>query len=242
MRTKILVLLTAAAMLLVGISVIGSNMGFKISIPVYKYVAGSHTGLNWVSLPYYVGYTTASTVWTDIAAIPNVSTVELSQYQEASGGPYPINTYAIYDNDTFTDDFTITSGGQLANASAVLVKITTTSGTSVNWVVVGSHSPSMSVPLYAYAAGSHTGLNWKAIPYHTTGATASALWTEINAVTPNTATVELSQYQEASGGPFPINTYAIYDNDTFTDNFTVTPGSPVLIKVSATKTWTPAHY
>jgi len=241
MRTKILVVLVAAAMLLAGISVIGSNMGFKISIPLYKFAAGTHTGLNWTSLPYYNGYLHASDVWTDISAISGVTTVELDQYQENASQGYPVGSYAVYDNDLGMDNFNVAPSGSLSNADSILVKINC-SGTSVNWVVVGSHSPSLTVPLNGFVSGTHTGLNWRAIPYHTTAANAAALWTEINAVTPNTAVVELDQYQENGSQGFPVGSYAVYDNDLGMDNFAVTAGAPVLIKVSANKTWTPAHY
>jgi len=226
MRTKVLLTLAVIAMLLVGTAAIASNMGFKISIPLNAYAAGTHTGFNWVALPYFVSYADATAAWTDISSIAGIGTVTLQQFQENNG------TYLIYDGDMMTDNFTITSGGQLVDAKAILVQV----GATRNWVVVGSHSPSMTVPIYAYAAGTHTGFNWVSIPYHRTAADATALWTQLAAVTPNTATVTLQQFQESNG------TYLIYDGDMMTDNFTVTAGLPVLIQSSANKTWTPAHY
>jgi hypothetical protein len=229
MRTKVLLGLAVAVMLIVSVATIGSNMGFKISIPLYKNGTG-HTGLNWVALPYYAGYVSASAVWTDIAAISGVTGVEVDQYQESDG------TYLAYDPDSFlTDDFPITSSGQLINAGAILVKVVT-SGTSVNWIVVGSHSPSLALTLRANGTG-HTGLNWCSIPYHTTAADAQTLWTQISAIAPNTSSVEIDQYQETDG------TYLAYDPDSFlTDNFSIKPGTALLVKVSANKSWTPAHY
>lgn len=226
MRTKVLLTLAVIAMLLVGTAAIASNMGFKISIPLNAYAAGTHTGYNWVALPYYVSYTTASTAWADISAIPGVGSVIIQQYQENDG------TYMIYDGDMMTDEFTITSGGELVGAKAMLVQV----GGTVNWTVVGSHSPSMPVPIYGYAAGTHTGYNWISIPYHRMAADATALWTELAAAAPNTATVIIQQYQESNG------TYMIYDGDMMTDNFPVTAGLPVLVQTSATKSWVPAHY
>jgi hypothetical protein len=223
MRTKVLLGLAVAVMLVVSVATIGSNMGFKISIPLYKYSAGTHTGLNWVALPYYVSYTTASQVWTELNTLVG-GPVELDQYQESNG------TYLQFDNDSYGDDFNIAPSGTLVEANAMLVKV----GSTVNWVVVGSHNPSMAVPLYKYAAGAHTGLNWRAVPYHTTAASASALWTQLNAAVGGP--VEIDQYQESNG------TYLQFDNDSYGDDFTVVPGQAILIKVGASTNWTPAHY
>lgn len=224
MKTKVLLTLAAVILVIISTVAIGSNMGFKISIPLYQTMTG-HTGLNWVSLPFYNSYTDAASARTDIMAISGITGCELDQYQESTG------TYLAYDPDNFLEDnFTICSSGQLADANALLVKI---GGANGNWVVVGSHSPSMTVPLHATGTG-HTGLNWRAVPYHTTAADAAALWTELN--TPAIG-VELDQYQEATG------TYLAYDPDNFLeDNFTITAGGAILIKVGSGKTWTPAHY
>lgn len=224
MRTKVLIALAVIAMMLVGTAAIASNMGFKISIPLNAYGTG-HTGFNWVALPYYVSYTTAAAAHSDIMAISGMSYVLLQQFQETDG------SYLMYDGDIFTDDFTITSGGQLVDAKAILVQVDATG----NWIVVGSHSPSMAVPIHAYGTG-HTGFNWVSIPYHRTAATASSLHTQLVAVTPNTAYMLLQQFQESTGS------YLMYDGDIFTDDFNVTAGLPVLIQTDTTKSWTPAHY
>jgi hypothetical protein len=213
MRTKILVILAAAAMLLMGITAMSSNMGFKISIPLYTTGVG-HSGANWVSLPFYNSYTTASVAFADI---PNCG--ELDLYDDSVDG------YRVYDGVFNTDDFPIATGGTQVNGNALLVKVTADG----NWVVVGSHAPSLAVNLYTTMAG-HSGANWQSIPYHTNKASASTLFAEI------TNCAELDLYDDSVDG------YRVYDGVFNTDDFPITAGKAVLIKVSANTAWTPAHY
>jgi hypothetical protein len=229
MRTKVLLGLAVAVMLVVSVATIGSNMGFKISIPLYANVSG-HTGFNWVALPYYVSFTDGASVWNDLNAAyggGQEGLIEVNQYQESNG------TYKVYNADTFTDTFQITSGGSLISANALLIKVPSNS----NWIVVGSHNPSLAVPLYALGAG-HTGLNWRAVPYHSTASTGATLWNQLNTLAGGgqEGLLEINQYQESNG------TYKVYNADTFTDSFNLVPGQSLLVKVASPLNWTPAHY
>jgi hypothetical protein len=60
MRTRVLLAITALLMAIVSTVAIGSNMGFKISIPL---TAGYN---NYVSLPYYNSYTDAASIFNDV--------------------------------------------------------------------------------------------------------------------------------------------------------------------------------
>jgi hypothetical protein len=213
MRTKVLLGLAVAVMLIVSVATIGSNMGFKISIPL---VAGGtgHTGLNWVALPYYCGYATASNLVADLPA-----NSEVDWYNETDG------TYLQYDGIVFYDDFDIAPSGTLKNRAGILIK----PGASANWIVVGSHNPSVTVPLVPGGTG-HTGLNWVAVPYHSTKTTASGLIAELPANT------EIDKYVETNG------TYLQYDGLVFYDDFSLTPGTAILVKPGASASWLPAHY
>jgi hypothetical protein len=215
MRTKVLLGLAVAVMLILSVATIGSNMGFKISIPLYAFASGTHSGFNWVSLPYYVGYTSAVAAFSDI---PNC--VEIQQWTEST------KSYKIYDGDSFPDDWPIAPAGSLQDAGALLVKVSANG----NWIVVGSHNPSQQVPLYAYSAGTHSGFNWRSIPYHTTAPDVVTLFSQIPSC------VEIQVWKETT------KSYLIYDGDSFPDNFALTPGQPVLVKVSSNQNWTPAHY
>ena len=68
MRTRVLLATAAVLMLIVGTVAIGSNMGFKISIPL---TAGGAP--NFVSLPYYNNYTTDNTMYSDITNCTQVT-------------------------------------------------------------------------------------------------------------------------------------------------------------------------
>lgn len=213
MRRTVLFGVAVATMLLVSIAAIGSNMGFKISIPLYAGGAG-HTGVNMVSLPYYVNYADAASVFADV---PSCAEVDL--WDEATG------TYRVYDGAFNLDNFPVATGGQLVSANAILVKV----GVTENWIVVGSHNPAMTVPLYAGGAG-HTGVNFRSVPYHTTATSASVMFGAI----PGCA--ELDLWDEAAG------TFRVYDGAFNLDDFPITAGQPLVIKVGATANWTPAHY
>lgn len=213
MRTKVLVLLAAAAMLLVGVTAMSSNMGFKISIPLTA-ASGTHDGLNWVSLPYYCSYADADAMFNDI---PGCNVV--SRYDPTTGA------YLLYDAFIFTDNFAVAPGGELDQGVAFQVMV----GADTPWVVVGSHAPSKQIPLTA-ASGTHDGLNWVSIPYHTTRVDADGLFNEI----PNCNLV--SRYDPTTGA------YLLYDAFIFTDNFPITAGVGIQVMVGADTNWTPAHY
>jgi hypothetical protein len=216
MRTKVLLGLAVALMLVVSVATIGSNMGFKISIPLAAFSAGANDGLNWVALPYYNSYADAAAVFADV---PGCAEVDL--YDPLT------QTVRIYDGGFNLDNFAVSTSGQLIDAQAILVKVVA----NANWVVVGSHSPSMQMTLSAFSAGTNDGLNWRSIPYHTTAADALTLFSQI----PNVA--ELDLYDPTT------QTVRIYDGGFNVDNFPITPGVGILIKVTASSsTWAPAHY
>lgn len=196
MRTKLLLVTAAVLMLIVGTVAIGSNMGFKISIPLAA--AGAS---NWVSIPYYNSYTSASSIYNDITGAAQVS-----RWDNPTGS---IQTWAGRGTD-----FAVTPG------EAYVIKVSS----PTNWIVVGSHNPSLSVSLAAGGAS-----NWVSVPYHTTATSASVLFTQLG---PNAA--QVSRWDNPTGS---IQTWAGRGTD-----FPITPGEGVVIKVSSVTPWTPAHY
>ena len=96
MRTKVLLGLAVALMLVVSVATIGSNMGFKISIPLLN--DGDSTTANWVSLPYYNSYTDAVSVKDDIGA----NFASITRWDNTS------HTYKTYTSSF--NNFTITPG------------------------------------------------------------------------------------------------------------------------------------
>lgn len=216
MRTKVLLVVAALLMAIVSTVAIGSNMGFKISIPLKAFSLGSHDGINTVSLPFYNGYADAAAVFSDVPGC-----VEVDLYDPAT------QTVRAYDGGFNLDNFQVAPGGELANGQAIFVKV----AADANWVVVGSHNPSKTIPLSAFQLGVHDGINFRSVPYHTDKQSASQLFAEI----PNV--VEIDLYDPST------QTLRAYDGGFNLDDFSLVPGAAIVIKVSSdSNTWVPAHY
>ena len=158
MRTRVLLAITALLMAIVSTVAIGSNMGFKIAIPLIN--DGNSTTANWVSLPYYNSYTDAASVKADIGA----NFAKITRWDNTS------HTYKSYTSSL--NNFTITPGEGY--------NITTLDGTGTTiWIVVGSHDPTKVISLLN--DGNSTTANWTSIPYHTTSVNAAAIKAEIGA-------------------------------------------------------------
>jgi len=203
MRTKVILAIAAVLMLIVGIAAIGSNMGFKISIPLTN-------GTNaFLSIPFYNSYTTAAELRNDINASIG-STAQVYNYNGtiwqrwAGGGVGQVN-FAIAPG----------AGYQVLPAA------------SGNWIVVGSHNPSLAV---SFTNGTNA---YVSVPYHTTCTNAALLRNEINAAI--ASTVQLYNYNGtiwqrwAGGGVGQVN-------------FNLTAGSAVQVLPAGSGSWTPSHY
>jgi hypothetical protein len=197
MKRNVLFVLAAVAVLAIGSAAIASNMGFKISIPL---TAGTAT--NWVSIPYYNSYTNAASVFNDITGASQVSRWDnpTSSFQNWSG--------------TRGTNFNVAAG------EAYAVKVST----ATNWIVVGSHNPSLALSL---SAGTAT--NWVSVPYHTTATNAATLFNQI------TSASQVSRWDN------PTSSFQNWSGTRGT-NFNLTAGEGIAVKVSAISSWTPAHY
>ena len=121
MRDKAQILVAAALLLAVGTITAGSNMGFKITIPL---TAGYR---NFVALPYFNQYTDANSVFNDIPHCQSVT-----RWDNPSG------SWQTW-NGARGDNFTLNEG------EALLIQV----NANTNWVVVGAHDPAFAVPLTA---------------------------------------------------------------------------------------------
>jgi hypothetical protein len=195
MKRNVLLVLAAVAVLAIGSAAIASNMGFKISIPLT-------TGYqNFVSLPYYNSYTTDNSMYSDIPACTSVN-----RYDNAS------TTWQNYQGGR-SSLFNITAGEAY----------TVTVSTSGNWIVVGSHNPSLALTLT-------TGYqNFVSVPYHTTATNDNALYSQITGCT------SVNRYDNAS------TTWQNYQGGR-SSLFNITAGEGYTVTVSGTTAWTPAHY
>jgi hypothetical protein len=195
MKRNVLLVLAAVAVLAIGSAAIASNMGFKISIPL----TAGYT--NFVSLPYYNSYTTDNSMYSDIT-----SCTKVARYNNATGG------WQNYIGGR-TSLFNITAG----EAYAVTVS------SSGNWIVVGSHNPSLALTLTAGYS------NFVSVPYHTTATTDNSLYSQITGCT------KVARYNNGTGG------WQNYIGGR-TSLFNITAGEGYVITVSGTTAWTPAHY
>jgi hypothetical protein len=195
MKTKVLFIAAAVLVLVIGTAAIASNMGFKISIPL---TAGYS---NYISVPYYNSYTTDNSMYSDITGCTKVA-----RWNNATGA---IQNYL---------------GGRtsLFNITAGEAYITTVSA-STNWIVVGSHNPSLAVTLTAGYS------NYLAAPYHTTATTDNTLYSQITGCT------KVARWNNATGA---IQNYL----GGRTSLFNITAGEGYIVTVSGTTAWTPAHY
>lgn len=196
MRTKVVLVLAAIFMLLVGGTAVASNMGFKITIPLKQGWS------NYVSLPYFNSYTNAASLFNDVGP----TCVQVSRWNNA-----------IFNFDSWTGlrgtDFNVTPG------EALIIKVSS----DTNWIVVGSHNPNLALTLtQGYS-------NYVSIPYNTTANTAGTLFNQIPGC------VQVSRWNNST-----------FNFDSWTGlrgtDFNLTPGEGLIVKVSATTTWTPAHY
>lgn len=219
MRTKVLLVVAALLMAIVSTVAIGSNMGFKISIPLTA-PSGVHSGSNWIALPFYSSYTDANSVFVDVPGC-----TQISRYVPGSDG---FEDYLGFDDPPLSVNFAIGS----SDGFAYLVKVSS----DTVWVVVGSHNPTLGLNLSA-PSGSHSGTNWVAVPYHSTASDAATLFSQVPDCT------QVSRYMASSDS---FEDYLGFDDPPLSTNFALTPGTPYLVKVSTDHTggsaWTPAHY
>lgn len=198
----------AVALLAVG-ALFASNMGFKINYQLLSGSnAGSFNGTNALALPAnaQTGITDAATLYNDIgsAVVTNIQ-----RYLESNNG---IEQYPGV-------NFSITPG------EGYFVKV----NTDTNYIVVGSHDPSLGVSLESGAnPNSFNGTNHIAYPYHSTASTASQLYNEIG----STVVTNIQRYVESNNG---IEQYPGVD-------FALTPGESYFVKVGVDVVWTASHY
>jgi coproporphyrinogen III oxidase len=212
MRTRVALALAAALMLLISLAAVGSNMGFKIliTIPANQNI--------YVAVPYYctldghqveLGSAYAANLRNDITAAggSNVSVYNFSgtSWQRYSGGGFGQVNFALVSGTGYE----VVSGAQ------------------ANWVVVGSHNPSLVVTIQA---NQNT---YVAPPYHTTSSNAALLRNEILAAGGSSVSLynfNGTSWQRYSGGGFGQV------------NFAITPGLAYQVVSGSQATWTPSHY
>lgn len=215
-------LVAAAATLLVAAlvsgSLVASNMGFKLNYPLQGAGAGSLDGTNTIALPFnpQSGITTASALKNDITASTGVAVTNVQKLLKAN------NSFQAYTGARGSVDFPLVAG------EGYRVRMVA----DANYIVVGSHDPSLSVSLTAAGAGSLDGTNEYAYPYHSTATNASQLRNEIGAG----VVINVQKLLKAN------NSFQAYTGARGSVDFPLVPGEAYRIRVNTNVAFTPAHY
>lgn len=223
-------LVAVLAVVLAG-GLVASNMGFKLN---YTLIAAgqavpeggvSADGTNEISLPDFPqsGMVTANDLRLDIGAPANGG---ISRFLRST------NTLQTYTGKGVVANYNLVAG------DAYRVRVT--GGTSVNYIIVGSHNPSLSHVLVAagqpVAEGGNSadGTNTYNYPYHSVAATANDLRLEIGAP----ANGGVSKFLRAT------NTLQTYTGKGVVANFNLTPGAGYRVRITGASnvSFVPNHY
>jgi hypothetical protein len=209
----------ALAVVLTTGGLIASNMGMKLNYELAAAGGSSNTGTNTIALPYnqQSGLNNTGDLGNDIGGFGAV-VQEISTFVEA------------------TDGFNVYQGakGQVADGLVQGEGLFVKMGTTTNYIVVGSHDPAAAVALDAAGAGSNTGLNLLAVPYHTTAANTGDLGNDIGGFG---ATVqEISTFIEATDG------FNVYQGAKGQVADPIELGAAVFVKMGTTVNYIPSHY
>lgn len=206
---------------------LASNMGFKLNYALTgpSGVGGAGTGKQLLSLPYFrqTGVDNAFQLMTDIGNGSVGPIASVSKYLKAT------DSLQVYQGR-------MGSGAPFALAAGegYIVQM----NTNVNYIIVGAHDPSTSIPLTgpAGAGGAGTGKQIVAPPYNATAANAFQLMTDIGggSVAPvasitkylkPTDSLQVYQGRMGSGAPFAL-----------------VPGEAYIVQMNSNVPYIASHY
>lgn len=216
MNKKVVVIGIVALLAISGL--IASNMGFKLNYRLESAAAaGSVSGTNVIALPYNAqsGVVTALDLMNDIG-FTNVANVQ--RFVESNDGL-----------ETYTGRRGSPPIFNLVQGDGYFIKM----NSGVDYIVVGSHDPSTAISLDASGAGSISGTNFFALPYHSTAATALDLMNDIGFA--DVANVQ--RFVESNDG---LETYTGRRGSP--PIFNLVPGEAYFIKMNSTVAYVPSHY
>jgi hypothetical protein len=213
MKKRIFWAVTLTFVVLVAGLLYASNMGFKLNYPLESAGAGSATGLNKIGLPYnqQTNLLTVGDLFADVGGLGTVTSISklirtsdtLLIYNGLSGDP--LRNFALEAGEGYIIQMAL----------------------NVNYIIVGSHDPSKVLSLDSQGvAGSATGLNDVAPPYHTTDQNAADLFGTLGGLGTVTSISQLVKssdtlliYNGLSGDPLR--------------NFSLTPGESYTVQVAS---------
>ncbi len=228
-KTLFAVMTVAVCAIVAAGGLLASNMGFKLNYRLNTAAGGGGvgTGKNTLSLPYFrqSGQNNAFDLMSDIGSGSVVPVVSVSKFNEAS------DTFGVY---TARMGSPLPTPFALAAGEGYFVQMVS----NVNYIVVGSHDPALSIGLETAGGGSLTGKNLIAPPYNITSGNALQLMQDIGGggITPVSsvsrfvaATDTFGVYTARMGSPLPTP-------------FVLVPGESYFVSMVSTVPYTPSHY
>ncbi len=215
MKIKLLCAVVAVGLVLLGGTMFASNMGFKIVKPV-NLESGSN--INIIGLPYN---------FPDVDGDGDVDADDVAQDMGGIG----VGVSEVAKWDAVNQAWISWLGGRSTNfaltpGEGLLVKVPA----DLNYVIVGSHDPSVTVTV-DLQAGSN--ISMIAVPYHSMSTTADDVANEFGGI--GVGVSEVSKWDAT-------NQAWISWLGGRSTNFALTPGEGLLVKVPAQVVWSPSHY
>mgnify|MGYP003574354675 FL=1 len=224
MRKKTLIVGVLGLALLAGGVLVASNMGFKLS---YLLDApgnnGSATGTTTIALPYYqqTNLHNAEDLINDINAVAGSPVVaSVARFVKSTDG---LEAYTGFSGVNFL----------LVQGEGYFVTVSQT----VNYIVVGSHNPSLVINLEGPggARASASGTNLWSYPYHSTKGFAEDLIAEIDGAAGSSVVDSVARFVRTNDG---LEAYTGFSGV----NFPLQAGEAYFITVSSDVSFLPAHY
>jgi hypothetical protein len=219
---RVIVLVVVAVVCLIAGGAIASEMGFKLVYCLEGVGEDSASGTNYVALPYvpHDGLVTARDLFLDIGG----SIQQLNRYDRESGG---FDFYSVAGTNLPPN------GWQLVPGEGYIVKIGA-ADTPV-YRILGSHDSTVELTLLgATSPDSAAGINYVALPYHTTAANARELFLEIGG-----SIQQINRHVKATDG---FDFYNVAGTNLPPNGWDLTPGEALIIKVSDDMVYRPSHY
>ena len=227
MRKKAFVIAAVgvAAVLVAG-GLVASNMGFKANYALDGPGAnGSASGAQTLALPYFQQ--------TNIVNAQDL----ISDINNDAGGAVVDSVSRILRTTDLKDTYSLNTGGNnfaVAPGEGYIVVVTT----SANYIIVGSHNPSLGINLDSPGTnGSNSGSQLWAMPYHFTGSVAQDLISDIEAQAGAGAVDSVARQLRTTDA---LQTYSLSTGGT---NFPLAPGEAyTIVMTSDAVNYIPSHY
>jgi len=230
-NTYVIVAVALCAILAAG-GILASNMGFKLNYPLNKTgTAGSKSGTSTLSLPYFrqTGLNDSIGLIQDIEGVPGPTFSKVISVSKFLEGTDSLQTYTGRMGSPGANFLLVAGEGYRVQMSG-----------DVNYIVVGSHDPSLAVALDQPGGTSKSGTNDYAPPYNITAATSVDLIKDIEAVPGPTfgKVISVSKFLTTSDS---LQTYTGRMGSPGA-NFTLVPGESYRVQMSVAVPYIASHY